>query len=112
MDPKPSCIIAQQHMAEFFAIRGGLMKSLRRALEAQPGGLFRAALCGALAAPAGVLNDSYTQNGTCRTVCSLPTRVSLQQAEGCTRGWAQGRLITSAQRWMIWGGAVAGATCR
>ena len=86
MEPKPSCIIAQQHMTDFFPIEGGLMNSLRRALEAQPGGLFRAALCGELAAPSGVVDDSYALNGNCGTICSLPTRGGLQQADGCGCG--------------------------
>ena len=44
-----SAIIARQREGNFLPIEGGLTSALRRVLEAQPGGLFRAALCGALA---------------------------------------------------------------
>lgn len=46
MEPVPAAIIARQREATFLPIEGGFIKALRRALEAQPSGLFRAALCG------------------------------------------------------------------
>ena len=55
MEPVPRSITARQQKAAFLTIEGGLIKAIRRTLEAQPGGLFRAALCGACKAPASGL---------------------------------------------------------